>query len=356
MARKNESVLDILVCFPWWVNVLLSIVSYLLLKYFIPPIDFQQKGPADMTYMLYKGMAMASPMLAPVVALFLLLTAAISAFNSRRKRQQSYFIPPSRKSSSTRKTLSNQQVRRSDSLNDKRATVSTTSNSLIPDIEARDPLIYGLAANKTYYASYAQGHAIESERVKAKADLSIETLKKIEWFSFELFCKIYYECIGYKVTKTKSGADGGIDLLLYTEDSAVPCTLVQCKARAHRDIGVNYVRELLGVMTSEKVEKGILITNSGFTKEALEFANAHQIEPVHVYKLSMMIDALDAEKKARLINFLESSDFTIPTCPNCEVKLVERIAKKGKNSGQRFWGCKNFPRCSYSLQMNATNG
>lgn len=171
-----------------------------------------------------------------------------------------------------------------------------------------------------------------------------------------MFCKIYYECIGYKVTKTKAGADGGIDLLLYMKDSVVPYALVQCKSRTHRDVGVNYIRELLGVMTSEKVDKGILITNSGFTKEALEFANAHQIEPVHVHKLWMMLDDLDTDKKAHLINFLESSDFTTPTCPNCEVKLVERIAKKGKNIGQRFWGCKNYPRCHYSLQMNATNG
>lgn len=356
MARKNESVLGILVHFPWWVSFLLSIVSFLILKYFIPSIDFQQNGPADMTYVFYRGLAIASPMLAPIVALFLLLTAAISAINSRRKRLQTYFIPPSRKSSASRKSLLNQQVRRSDSLNDKKATDCTTSNSLIPDIDAKDPLIYGLAANKTYDASYAQGRAIESKRVKGKADLSIETLKKIEWFSFELFCKIYYECIGYKVTKTKAGADGGIDLLLYRQDSAVPCALVQCKSRAHRDVGVNYIRELLGVMTSEKVDKGILITNSGFTKEALEFANANQIEPVHVHKLWMMLNELDADKKAHLIDFLESSDFTTPTCPNCEVKLVERVAKKGKNIGQRFWGCKNYPRCSYSLQMNATNG
>lgn len=84
MARKNESVLDILVLFPWWVSGLLSIVSYLILKYFIPSIDFQQNGPADMTYVFYKGLATASPMLAPIVALLLLLTAAISAINYRR--------------------------------------------------------------------------------------------------------------------------------------------------------------------------------------------------------------------------------------------------------------------------------
>ncbi|HEX2959191.1 MAG TPA: restriction endonuclease, partial [Chitinispirillaceae bacterium] len=167
-----------------------------------------------MTYVFYKGLAIASTMLAPIVALFLLLTAAISAINSWRKHQQAYLIPPSRKSPASRKSLLNQQVRKSDSLNDRRATGITTSNSLITDIDATDAQTDDLAAIESYYANHAQERTIESKMVKGKADLSIETLKKIEWFSFELFCKIYYECIGYKVTKTKAGADGGIDLLL----------------------------------------------------------------------------------------------------------------------------------------------
>lgn len=34
-----------------------------------------------------------------------------------------------------------------------------------------------------------------------------------------------------------------------------------------------------------------------------------------------------------------------PLCPKCEVPMVQRTATKGKNSGQRFWGCPNFPKC-----------
>ncbi|MFH7326985.1 restriction endonuclease [Desulfurivibrio sp. C05AmB] len=352
MARKNESLLDVLALFPWWVSVLLSITSYLILKYLIPLIDFQQNGPADMTYVFYKGLANAAPMLAPIVALFILTPAAISAINSWRKRQADYSVH-SRKSSTSRKSPLSQQAIRTDSPND---NSFTDSNTLITDIYDTNSLMGDTATIEFNYANYVQGQEVETERVKKKTDLSIETLKKIEWFSFELFCKIYYECIGYRVTKTKAGADGGIDLLLYMEDSAVPYALVQCKARTHRDIGVNHIRELLGVMTSEKIDKGILITNSGFTKEAFEFANAHQIELVDVFKLWMLLEELNAVKKSHLVDFLRSSDFTTPTCPNCEVKLVERIAKKGNEIGQKFWGCKNYPRCHYKLRMNKTGG
>lgn len=277
-----------------------------------------------------------------------MIPAAISAINSLRKGQMSFSNLFSGKSPASRKRFVFELEGKPDSLpqeNLQEKPLSYDTNSLIGNFTAIDP----------YRASHSHGSEIKSESVKKKVELSIETLKKIEWFSFELFCKIYYECIGYKVTKTKAGADGGVDLLLYMRDSAVPCVFVQCKSWAHRDVGVKYTRELLGVMTSQKVDKGILITNSGFTKEAFEFANANHIELVDVYKLRTMLEELDADKKRHLIDFLESSDFTTPTCPTCEKKLVERTSKKGNNIGQKFWGCINFPRCGYSLPMNKLN-
>lgn len=35
-------------------------------------------------------------------------------------------------------------------------------------------------------------------------------------------------------------------------------------------------------------------------------------------------------------------------CPLCGSKLVIRTAKKGNNSGSKFWGCSAFPKCKYS--------
>lgn len=32
-------------------------------------------------------------------------------------------------------------------------------------------------------------------------------------------------------------------------------------------------------------------------------------------------------------------------CPRCKSKLVLRTAKRGRNSGNKFWGCSRYPRC-----------
>lgn len=34
-----------------------------------------------------------------------------------------------------------------------------------------------------------------------------------------------------------------------------------------------------------------------------------------------------------------------PVCPKCAVPMVRRVAKKGQNAGQSFFGCPNYPRC-----------
>ncbi|MFQ8583136.1 MAG: topoisomerase DNA-binding C4 zinc finger domain-containing protein [Holdemania massiliensis] len=34
-------------------------------------------------------------------------------------------------------------------------------------------------------------------------------------------------------------------------------------------------------------------------------------------------------------------------CPRCGGKLLLRTAKKGKNTGESFYGCANFPQCRY---------
>jgi len=69
--------LDDLAALPWWYNVILAAVVYLVLKYVLPSIDFQVP--------LYRGLASASPGLAPVIAGVLLLVAFISALTARKK-------------------------------------------------------------------------------------------------------------------------------------------------------------------------------------------------------------------------------------------------------------------------------
>jgi restriction system protein len=77
MARKNESILNLLVGAPWWASVVLSGVVFVILRYIFPGISGDN--------LVLKSVARAAPIVAPWAALFLLIPAPISAYRSWRK-------------------------------------------------------------------------------------------------------------------------------------------------------------------------------------------------------------------------------------------------------------------------------
>ena len=41
-----------------------------------------------------------------------------------------------------------------------------------------------------------------------------------------------------------------------------------------------------------------------------------------------------------------------PTCPRCNGEMIKRVAKKGLNQGQTFFGCSQFPKCRGVVNLN----
>ena len=46
----------------------------------------------------------------------------------------------------------------------------------------------------------------------------------------------------------------------------------------------------------------------------------------------------------------------MPKCPKCGSEMILRKAKKGKNVGNSFYGCSNFPKCWGTLHDKDTAG
>ncbi|MEA2091798.1 MAG: topoisomerase DNA-binding C4 zinc finger domain-containing protein, partial [Campylobacterota bacterium] len=38
-------------------------------------------------------------------------------------------------------------------------------------------------------------------------------------------------------------------------------------------------------------------------------------------------------------------------CPKCGSELILRVARKGANAGNEFYGCSNYPKCRYTTQV-----
>jgi restriction system protein len=110
----------------------------------------------------------------------------------------------------------------------------------------------------------------------------VNTLKEISPRAFEHVIERLYDAMGYVTQITPPSRDGGRDVIATrTEPTRAEQLRIQCK-RYESSVGVTCARELLGVVSSEKVSKGVLITTSRFTKPARDFGTENpRIELIH---------------------------------------------------------------------------
>lgn len=178
---------------------------------------------------------------------------------------------------------------------------------------------------------------------------SRELIDRIEWKRFEDLCRAFYRVKGIRAETTPLGADGGVDIRLFQDDTAPErCTaVVQCKAW-NQAVGVKPMRELRGVMAHERVDKAFFMAPNGFTDEARAFAAENRITLLDGKLFLAMLERLPEPLRQQLLDFATEGDWTTPTCPSCGVKMAARDSKRG-----RFWGCTHFPRCRATLQMRS---
>jgi restriction system protein len=169
-------------------------------------------------------------------------------------------------------------------------------------------------------------------------------LKSMEWKRYEEVCMEYLRLKNCNANVTSIGADGGIDIKIHDRNGSL-FAIGQCKAWNKKPIGVNLIREIYGVMASEQIKHGIFLTTSIYSQEAIEFAKNKALLLIDGDEFVKLINGLDEINKQRIDQIATEGDYTTPTCVHCNVKMVRRTASKGKNEGNDFWGCVNFPRC-----------
>ncbi|MBK8992969.1 MAG: restriction endonuclease [Gammaproteobacteria bacterium] len=260
MARKQESILEVLMQCPWWVSVIVSVASYIGLAVALPSVEFKSVP--------FQAMANGIAPMAAYVALIFLIPAPISAFNAWRKRE--------------------------------------------------------LVDRQT----------------------GIQSIRALNWKQFEELVAEAYRRTGYTVVENPGkGADGGVDIRLRKDGQL---HLVQCKQWQLQKVGVNVVREMLGLMTAESAASAIVICSGIFTQEAKNFAERKAIDLVDGAQLESLIGQVRRAPQAAGTPMRQQASATL--CPRCGSRLVLRTARKGANAGGQFYGCSAFPKCRHVQQ------
>ena len=192
-----------------------------------------------------------------------------------------------------------------------------------------------------------------TEPIEKPRTWSLDLVKELEWKRFEMLCAGYFEAKGYHPKTTRIGADGGIDIILHRKGDPAGKIfgVVQCKAWSRAPVGIKPVRELFGVKAAEEAPLAVFITTTDYTKDAKDFAEGRHLELISGNKLVELLRGLPVPSGSDLLRKVTMGDYSTPTCPRCDVKMVLRTSKKGNNPGHQFWGCRNYPRCRETLKL-----
>ena len=216
----------------------------------------------------------------------------------------------------------------------------------VPTIHFQSPLFQGIAKALPGLSHVAAGLLVFIAALSAfhswrKGELlnrqtGVNSLKKLSWKDFEFLVSEAFRREGYDVRENPgNGPDGGVDLVL---QKAGKTTLVQCKQWNTRRVGVSVIRELLGVMTAEGADEGIVVCSGDYTKEARDFARGKPLQLINGEGLVRLIGQVQKTSQVQ-------EPMMTNACPVCGSAMVMRTAKRGRNSGQKFLGCSRFPQC-----------
>jgi restriction system protein len=179
---------------------------------------------------------------------------------------------------------------------------------------------------------------------------SRDLLSRMEWKRFEELAAAYARELGYTV-KTEDGAAPGGPVLLYKGGQAKPAMLMRCRTWDSSTVGLDAVRELHEAMAARQVGYGVFYTAGEFTREADEFAHGKIIDLVNGTEFVARLRQLVPAVQQKLLEEATEGDYTTPTCPGCDIKMVPLVEGSKPTEGSPAWVCRNRPQCSRTLRV-----
>jgi len=128
------------------------------------------------------------------------------------------------------------------------------------------------------------------KRQQALMAVELRDVDSMNGIEFEDYLAVLFKARGYKVTKTPTTGDHGVDLLLEKDKNRI---VVQAK-NYKNSVDQKAIREAVAGMAIYRADKSMAITNSTFTVMAKALAVANNCELIDRVRLGEMI--LDFQK------------------------------------------------------------
>lgn len=279
MARRNDSILTLLVQYPWWVSVVLAGTAYVVFTFVIPWLIPSTASPA------MRGLLGGAPLLAPLLALVLLVPAPLAAFRAWRERR----------------LLDTQQ-----DLTSIRALSWREFETLVAEAYRR----------QGYTVTHIGGDGPDGGvDLTLKKDGNCRIVQCKQWRADKVGVQVVREIFG---VMTAQHAQGAVIITsgLFTQEA---------KNFAHgKPIDLIEGQQLADLVGSVQVRPSSSPVRAGAGADAAG-------QEVGSPGTAMVSEPSKTHPKT--------------SCPQCGAAMMLRTANRGARAGEQFWGCSRFPAC-----------
>lgn len=181
---------------------------------------------------------------------------------------------------------------------------------------------------------------IKEQKATKLRNSGIAEIDRMDGVQFEHYLAALFKGMGYKTEVTKASGDYGADLILVKNNEK---TVVQAK-RYKSNIGIKAVQEISSARLHYQATSAWVVTNSNFTKAAVELAQSNNVRLIgreELIKTLSRFNAAGGEGSAPSAKQIRKTVAPKPVkCPQCDSMMVLREGKRGP-----FYGCKSYPHC-----------
>jgi hypothetical protein len=114
---------------------------------------------------------------------------------------------------------------------------------------------------------------------------------------FEIFCYELFKALGYRAKLMPDGPDGGKDVIL---DNRI---YVECKRYNDSKVGREICQKLLGAITRDRMNEGIIFTNGDIHQNAIEFLRV--VDNVSIWDLDTIYENASELPNYKLSNIID---------------------------------------------------
>ncbi len=154
--------------------------------------------------------------------------------------------------------------------------------------------------------------------LKRLADSGIDDIDKMDGKTFEKYLEALFKKLGYKVERTRYVGDYGADLVVWRNGIK---TVIQAK-RYKQKVGVKAIQEAVAAKGYYSCKKAMVVTNSFYTKQAIDLAKANDVQ---LWDRNELVKALLSVKNENVSHPIPIVDTNIETGSYNEVATTTEV-------------------------------